>query len=174
MYTCILDRFAWICGVPYHFPNVPSVAPGHQSLQHYPQRANVVHPSPGYGSTTFHLLPTTSSVTIAHRMHSPTPNHPKFPSPMHNQFIVYLLQYCPQKTPVCFGCGNTLKPGGFIGNPPMDLVIVSCMARSWVQDNQVFSKHANVYFHCQPQCVQKNQLFIQQNFGIIWTNLNRQ
>ena len=78
---------------------------------------------------------------------------------MHNQFVVYLLQYCPQKISVCFGCRNTLKPGGFIGNSPMDLVIVSHMARSWVQDNQVFSKHANVYFHYQQQCVQKKLIF---------------
>ena len=82
---------------------------------------------------------------------------------MHNQFIVYLLQHCPQKISVCFGCGNTLKPGGFIGNPPMDLVIVSHMARSWVQDNQVFSEHANVDFHYQQQCVQKKQSYFQAN-----------
>ena len=84
-----------------------------------------------------------------------------------------------------------LKPGGFIGNPPMDLVIVLHMARSWVQDNQVFSKHANVYFHYQQQYVfrkkppyfqanllasflmrscrfgEENTDFIQPNLGII-------
>ena len=58
---------------------------------------------------------------------------------MHNQCIVYLLQYCPH------------------------LVIVLHMTRSWVQDNQVFSKHANVYFHCQQQCVQKKQPYFQAN-----------
>lgn len=35
---------------------------------------------------------------------------PCFPSPGEGQFIVYLLQYCPSQTSVCFGCGNTLKP----------------------------------------------------------------
>ena len=46
----------------------------------------------------------------------------------------------------------------------MDLVIVSHMARSWVQNNQVFSKHANVYFHYQQQCVQKKtQPYFQAN-----------
>ena len=45
----------------------------------------------------------------------------------------------------------------------MDLVIVSHMARSWVQDNQVSSKHANVYFHCQQQCVQKKQPYFKAN-----------
>ena len=176
----------------YHFPGT-SVVSAHQRLQHYPQRSNVVHPLPVNGSTAYNF-PATSSVASAYRMPSPVISHPKFPSPMPNQFIVYLLKYCPQKTSVCFGCGNTLKPGGSIGNPPMDLVIVSHMARSWVQENQVFSKPSNVYFHCLQQCVQKRQpyfqaklhcfipdelipflcdehaLFLQQNLGITFGN----
>ena len=56
-------------------------------------------------------------------------HRPPYPSPYPNSFIVYFLGFCPVQTSVCFGCGSSLKPGGQIGNPPADLVIVSNMHR---------------------------------------------
>ena len=84
-------------------------------------------------------------------------NIPCFPSPGQGQFIVYLLQYCPTQTSVCFGCGNTLKPNASIPPPPGDLVIVSKMAREWTYQGRLYRKPSNVYFHCNVQCVQRKQ-----------------
>ena len=162
---------AWVPASQHFHQNVtiPHVNPGQfqprcpayttsnpRGFPHY-SGTNLVHPSLLYNISQF-----PAPVGIPEqRISPPTICHPKFPSPQPNQFMVYLLQYCPQRTSVCFGCGNTLKPGGNIGNPPMDLAIVSHMVRSWVQDNQVFSKPANVYFHCLPGCVQKKQPYFQ-------------
>jgi len=82
---------------------------------------------------------------------------PYFLSPGQGQFIVYLLQYCPPQTSVCFGCGNTLKPNATIPAPPGDLVIVSKMAREWSYQGRLYRKPSNVYFHCNVPCVQRKQ-----------------
>ena len=83
-----------------------------------------------------------------------------FPSPNQGQFIVYLLQYCPPQTSVCFGCSNGLKHNGTVLPPPRDLVIVSKMARDWVCQGVVYSKPANVYFHCNTACIKRKQPFL--------------
>lgn len=88
-------------------------------------------------------------------------NRPGYPSPVPNSFIIYLLNYCPKQTSVCFGCGSSLKPGGLICNPPGDLVVVSNMYREWRQDGQMHRKLANVYFHCIPDCIRRRQPYFQ-------------
>lgn len=84
-------------------------------------------------------------------------NVPCFPSPGQGQFIVYLLEYCPSQTSVCFGCGNTLKPNASIPAPPGNLVVVSKMAREWSHQGRLFSRPSNVYFHCVISCIQRKQ-----------------
>ena len=84
-----------------------------------------------------------------------------YSSPERDTFVVYLLGMCPQRTSSCFGCNNSLKPGGSIGNPPADLVIVSNMIRTWTQQGQLKSRQGNVYFHCVPMCVQQKQPYFQ-------------
>ena len=93
----------------------------------------------------------------------PAQHRPPYPSPYPNSFIVYLLGFCPVQTSVCFGCGSSLKPGGQIGNPPADLVIVSNMHKEWRQDGETRRKAANVYFHCILDCVRRKQPFFRPN-----------
>ena len=76
---------------------------------------------------------------------------PLFPSPVPGMFLVYPLQFCPEKTKICFGCSQSLKPNGEIQPPPYDLVIVSNMEREWNSHR----RHGNVYFHCCLGCVHK-------------------
>ena len=92
---------------------------------------------------------------------------PYFPSPNQGQFIVYLLQYCPPQTSVCFGCSNGLKHNGTVLPPPRDLVIVSKMARDWLCQGVVYSKSANVYFHCNTACIKRKQPFFDGKTCII-------
>ena len=84
-----------------------------------------------------------------------------YPSPEQDMFIIYLLNLCTQQSSVCFGCRNTLKPDGFIGRPPSDLVIVSKMVRTWTHEGRPQSRPANVYFHCVPTCVRQKQPYFQ-------------
>ena len=86
---------------------------------------------------------------------------PPYPAPRPNSFIIYLIGFCSPQTSVCFGCGSSLKPGGLIGNPPADLVIVSNMHREWRKDGDIRCKSANVYFHCILTCVRNKQPFFQ-------------
>ena len=80
--------------------------------------------------------------------------HPvNYPCSQPDMFLIYLLGMCPKQTSICFGCRNSLKPGGVIGTPPADLVIVSKMVRTWTHEGQQQSRHANVYVHCVPTCV---------------------
>ena len=44
-------------------------------------------------------------------------------------FTISLLQFCHQSVRVCFGCSQSLNPGGDIPNPPHDLTITSKMQR---------------------------------------------
>ena len=90
-----------------------------------------------------------------------------YPSPERDTFVVYLLGMCPQRTSSWFGCNNSLKPGGSIGNPPADLVIVSNMIRTWTQQGQLKSRQGNVYLHCVPMCVQQKQPYFQPGHSFI-------
>jgi len=92
--------------------------------------------------------------------YTPTPyNQDKtVPSPPSGVFELHLLQRCPSQVSVCFGCGQVLKPGGFIGNPPCDLVVVSRMSREYYDQNRrKQSREGNVYFHALRKCIQQKQ-----------------
>lgn len=46
----------------------------------------------------------------------------------------------------------------FIPEPPEDLVIISCMRRSyWQGGERKIGRLGNVYFHCKVKCVQQVQ-----------------
>ena len=83
-----------------------------------------------------------------------------FPNPIPGQFVIYLLQFCPTQTSMCFGCGNPLRQQDRIPDPPNDLVIVSKMLREWTYQGQARSKIGNVYFHCNLSCIRRKE----QNF----------
>ena len=76
------------------------------------------------------------------------------------QFVVYLLQFCPTQTSMCFGCGNPLRQRDRIPDPPNDLVFVSKMLREWTYQGQARSQMGNVYFHCNLSCIRRKD----QNF----------
>lgn len=80
-----------------------------------------------------------------------------FPNPYPGQFMIYLLQFCPAQTSMCFGCGNPLKQTDGITAPPNDLVVVSRMLREWTFQGQARSKLGNVYFHCNTDCIRRKQ-----------------
>ena len=80
-----------------------------------------------------------------------------YPSPLPGQFIVYPLKFCPPQVSICYGCSNTLKPGGQIPLPPHDLVVASNMMRSFQHGGQMRSKQSNVYFHCSGACIRAKQ-----------------
>ena len=84
-----------------------------------------------------------------------------YPSPERDTFVVYLLGMWPQRTSSCFGCNNSLKPGGSIGIPPADLVIVSNMIRTWTKKGQHKNRQGNFYFHCVLICIQQKQPYFQ-------------
>ena len=80
-----------------------------------------------------------------------------YQSPVPGQFIVYPLNLCPPQVSICYGCSNSLKPGGQIPHPPHDLVVVSNMMRSFHLGGQWKSKQSNVYFHCNVACIRAKQ-----------------
>ena len=91
----------------------------------------------------------------------PVSSFSRYLSPAPDTFVLNLLGLCPPQTSSCFGCRNTLKPGGHIANPPSDLVILSNMKRQWRQEGQILCKSGNVHFHCIPTCVQLRQPYFQ-------------
>ena len=80
-------------------------------------------------------------------------------SPGQDGFAINLLQLCHPSVHVCFGCSQSLKPGGDIPNPPHDLTITSKMERSYFDSitGELKSKRGNVYFHLNPNCVKRKQ-----------------
>ncbi len=73
-------------------------------------------------------------------------------------FTANFLQLCPPLVRSCYGCSQTLKPGGTIANPPHDLVIISQMKRSYRDPStlEMRSREGNVYFHVHESCIQNN------------------
>ena len=73
-------------------------------------------------------------------------------------FQLSLLKKCSPLVRKCYGCQRVLKLRRgeelFIPEPPGDLVIISCMRRSYWQDGEMKTgKLGNVYFHCKVECV---------------------
>ena len=74
--------------------------------------------------------------------------------------MLYFLKHCPPQVKTIFGCGQTLKPGGQIGKPPYDLVIVSNAKRSYYdRSGQLQERPGNVYYHVNAGCMKKHQAY---------------
>ena len=116
--------------------------------------------------------------SVSTQIRSTTTTHPQPPPPVtpvpppstHQQSAAYLgdseaanfsiglLRLCPHLVQSCFGCCQTLKPGGNIAEPPYDLVIISQMNRCFRTPNGEFmSRKGNVYFHVNLNCVKMKQ-----------------
>ena len=86
-----------------------------------------------------------------------------YPSPLPGSFHMTLLQCCHSKVSVCYGCKQSLKAGNLSPPSPVDLIIVTKMRREYVDPHEgmirLSKTPSNVYFHCHPSCVQKQQPF---------------
>ena len=90
-------------------------------------------------------------------------NEPKYmelsltakPAPPAGSYTVHLLQFCHDKTSVCFGCRGQLRISGNIPQSPQNLVTVSNTRRSFMKDGQVVlqGEASNIYFHTYERCV---------------------
>ena len=88
-------------------------------------------------------------------------------------FTISLLHFCHQSVRVCFGCSQSLKPGGDIPNPPHDLTITSKMQRSFCDPvtGEVKSRLGNVYFHLNLNCVRRKQPYFMVQVATIPSNV---
>ena len=79
--------------------------------------------------------------------------------PAGDQFFLGLLQFCSPLVRNCFGCSQSLKPGGNISQPPFNLVVVTQMNRFFTspQNGEIMSRKGNVYFHPQLSCIRMKQ-----------------
>ncbi len=95
--------------------------------------------------------PTVSPVLI--------PTTPGSMIPAGDPFFVSLLECCPPLVRNCFGCAQSLKPGGNISQPPYNLVVVTKMNRSFIspQNGEIMSRKGNVYFHVHTSCIRMKQ-----------------
>ena len=89
---------------------------------------------------------------------APSPTQP-LPVNTSQHFTVNLLQLCPPLVRSCYGCSQSLKPGGVIAHPPHDLVIISVMNRSFRDPStlEMRFREGNVYFHVQESCIRRKQ-----------------
>ena len=81
---------------------------------------------------------------------------PAPPRPAPGAYTLHLLHFCHEKTSVCFGCRDELKPTlGEFPKSHKDLVIISQTRQSYKKDGQVHlqPKPSNVYFHANESCV---------------------
>lgn len=86
-------------------------------------------------------------------------NYARSPNPKVGTFVVNLLHFCPHLVRSCYGCSQSLKPGGAIANPPYDMTIISRMNRGFraPPDGEIMFKEGNVYFHVQLSCIRIRQ-----------------
>ena len=141
------------------FPN-PNPANQPQLVQLLPQRATFPNPNHANPPQLVQLQPQRATFPNPNPANQPQlqPQNVPFPNPNPGEFLIYLLQFCPAQTSMCFGCGNPLKQqDNNIGTPPSDLVVVSKMLREWTYQGQARSKMGNVYFHCDSNCIKRKE-----------------
>ena len=89
------------------------------------------------------------------------PVKPTPPNPLPGVYSITLLQFCHERTSLCYGCGGNLKVDGKIPDPPRNLVLVSKTRREYYkkQDDgtgvKQLSPLRNVYYHFNTGCVEK-------------------
>lgn len=149
---------------PQPLNNGPFHIQSSQSVVSFPHPTQVLFPP---GHIPWQQLTTTEQLPPCLPTHANRSQMVGFPSPSFGQFLIYLLQFCPSKTSMCFGCGNPLKEGASVRRAPDDLVIVSKMSREFAYQGAARSKLANVYFHCRRECVRRKQPLFEGNWCIV-------
>jgi hypothetical protein len=78
-----------------------------------------------------HVRPHESNITAIHDVSSPTTvptmSVPARPKPAPGLFMFGRLAFLDNKVSRCYGCGEALKPGGPIPDPPDDLVVTTVL-----------------------------------------------
>ena len=162
--TTVVDRPFLIPAVPLsdssrqngQSPSVPAPVVPPQSTYQPGTRlvpAPVVQPQSTYQPGT---SPVPASVVPPQSIYQPgtSPASAEVPS-----FVVNLLRFCPPMVRMCYGCSQTLKPGGVIANPPYDMTITSRMNRCFrtTPGGELNYKEGNVYFHVHVGCIRMKQ-----------------
>ena len=65
------------------------------------------------------------------------------------------LTFLDKKLCRCYGCGESLKPGGLPPHPPDDLVVTTRLHRKYYRESklQTSPRISSVYFHLKQDCV---------------------
>ena len=82
-------------------------------------------------------------------------NYPERPKPAPGIFAFGILSFLDSKVSRCYGCGQTLKPGGLISLAPDDLVLTTRLQRKYYKDGRqhISPDISSVYCHVNPYCV---------------------
>ena len=138
---------------PGHTPSMQcSVTPSMQCYSTYPQ----VQPSLGLGvSENPPIIYNYPCVQTA--VHTPpcvTVQSPKRPKPPPGIFAFAKLSFLDSKVTRCYGCGESLKPGGLIPHPPDDLVLTTRLHRKYYKDGSQHTSPdlSSVYCHLNTYC----------------------
>lgn len=144
---------------PGHQPSaILQATAGHQTTPR--QQPSAVHQATaGHQTATFnHTIPFHQAAPVhrATSLHHIASIQRKATVSASDVFELHLLQNCPSQLSICFGCGQSLKPGVAIGNPPYDLVVVSRMPCQFVNHyGNKLSHEENVYFHALSGCIKQ-------------------
>ena len=129
----------------------------HQVPQQQQRSVEEIHLSQ---DSTFNQMPSSSQLPPQSCNVQYLPLSPGYPSPLFGTYILYLMQHCPPQVKTCFGYGQTLRPGGQIGQPSYDLVIVSNANRPYRgSDGSLHERPGNVYFHVNAGCLKRCQAY---------------
>ncbi|KAL9974524.1 hypothetical protein ACROYT_G011569 [Oculina patagonica] len=80
---------------------------------------------------------------------------PQRPKPPTGIFAFALLSFLDSKVSRCYGCGQSLKPGGLVPQAPNDLVVTTRLHRKYFKDggHHVSPDVSSIYCHVNLYCV---------------------
>lgn len=83
------------------------------------------------------------------------PPTPKRPKPLPGILVFARLSFLDSKVTRCYGCGDTLKPGGTNPPPPDDLVLTTRLRRQYLKKGRQHTSPdiSSVYYHVNPYCI---------------------
>ena len=129
-----------------------------QQLQQQPQQQQQQQHAQYHHQVQQSLCRATSQMQCNTAYYAPL--SPGYPNPLFGTYMLYFLKYCLPQVKTCFGCDQTLKPGGQIGKLPYDLVNVSNAKRFYYdRAGQLKERPGNVYYHVNAGCMKKHQAY---------------
>ena len=148
---------------------LPPLKPANRQLQPHPPACTQI-PSSQQGAFPFALINnqgSSYSVDSAHEPHltsvhnipssvtAPLSGIPARPKPAPGLFMFGRLTFLDKKVSRCYGCGESLKPGGLTPHPPDDLVVTTRLHRQYYHEGklQTSPRISSMYFHLNQDCV---------------------